>query len=137
MRVLVACLAMVLLSVTGASATSPVLFSGSWVGKMTQTDEPKPRSYVMRLSFKGDVGMTSYPELGCKGELTRLGSTPDGYAIYRETITSGRLGDGGGGSCIDGVVVLAPWRAFITVGWYALVDGQPLFASARLEQAPD
>jgi hypothetical protein len=104
---------------------------------MVQAGDPKPETYPMRLTFKGEGGETSYPAQGCVGVLTPIGSTGDGYAIYAERITKGRVDDGSGINCIDGIVVLKPHQAYVTVGWYALDRGQPVFATARLSQAPD
>jgi|GEM_PF-2949226 len=137
MRLMLAICALVFLSAGVARATSPVLFSGSWTGTMTQSGEPKGETYPMRLTFKGEGGETSYPAQGCTGVLTPIGTTGDGYAIYAERITKGRVDDGSGINCIDGIVVLKPHRASVTVGWYALDQGQPVFASASLAQAKD
>ncbi|MBU6155667.1 MAG: hypothetical protein KJS87_01935 [Alphaproteobacteria bacterium] len=137
MRVMLVACAIVLSWVGVANARSPVLFSGSWTGTMTQSGEPKGETYPMRLTFKGEGGETSYPAQGCSGVLTPIGTTGDGYAIYAERITKGRVDDGSGINCIDGIVVLKPHQAYVTVGWYALDQGQPVFASASLAQAKD
>lgn len=137
MRFLMVAFALVLALAGVADARSPVLLSGSWIGTMTQTGAPKTGAYPMRLTFKGEGAVTSYPKLGCSGVLSPIGTTADGYSIYSERITQGRADEGAGGNCIDGIVVLKPHQAYVTVGWYALDRGQPVFASARLEQAPD
>lgn len=137
MRVMLVACAIVLSWAGVANARSPVLFSGSWTGTMTQSGEPKGETYPMRLTFKGEGGETSYPAQGCSGVLTPIGTTGDGYAIYAERITKGRVDDGSGINCIDGIVVLKPHQAYVTVGWYALDQGQPVFASASLAQAKD
>ena len=137
MRVLLVSCAVVLSSASAVAAKSPVLYSGSWTGTMVQAGDPKPESYPMRLTFKGEGGETSYPAQGCGGVLTPIGSTGDGYSVYAERITRGRVDDGSGINCIDGIVVLKPHQAYVTVGWYALDRGQPVFATARLSQAPD
>jgi hypothetical protein len=132
MRLMLLACALMLSSAGAANAKSPVLFSGSWTGSMTQSGAPKGETYPMRLTFKGDEGAQ-----GCTGVLTPIGTTGDGYAIYAERITKGRVDDGSGINCIDGIVVLKPHRAYVTVGWYALDQGQPVFASASLAQAKD
>lgn len=137
MRMMLVACAIVLSWAGVANARSPVLFSGSWTGTMTQSGEPKGETYPMRLTFKGEGGETSYPAQGCSGVLTPIGTTGDGYAIYAERITKGRVDDGSGINCIDGIVVLKPHQAYVTVGWYALDQGQPVFASASLAQAKD
>ena len=137
MRAVVVAVALSIVVAGASQARSPVELFGRFAGTMTEHYGKAPKSYPMTLSFQGDEGYTSYPQLGCSGVLTRLASTLEGYTIYKEQITRGRAGDGAGGTCIDGIVILSQSKAVITLGWYASAQGEPLFASARLTEAPN
>jgi hypothetical protein len=104
---------------------------------MTQVASPKDQNYMVNLTFKSDAIFTDYPELGCGGKLKLVGKTPDGYTSYHETITYGRLGDGSGANCIDGIAILAQVQGTITLGWFASDGGVPMLASAQLTRAAD
>ena len=104
---------------------------------MTQISVPQSQSYMVKLSFRSEEVFTDYPELKCGGKLKLIGRTPDGYTIYQEAITYGRLGDGSGGNCIDGIAILAQVKGTITLGWFASDGGVPIQASAQLTRAAD
>lgn len=120
-----------------AQARSPLERAEVWTGTMTQIAAPKNQNYMVNLSFKSEEIFTDYPELGCGGKLTQVGRTPDGYTIYHEKISYGRLGDGSGANCIDGIAILAQVKGTITLGWFASDGGVPMLASAQLTRAAD
>ncbi len=120
-----------------AQARSPLERAEVWTGTMTQIAAPKNQNYMVNLSFKSEEIFTDYPELGCGGKLTQVGRTPDGYTIYHEKISYGRLGDGSGANCIDGIAILAQVKGTITLGWFASDGGVPMLASAHLTRAAD
>lgn len=133
-RLILASVSFALLSCS-AQARSPLEKADVWTGTMTQVGAPKDQNYMMKLSFKAGEVFTDYPELGCGGKLKTVGTTPDGYTIYHETITYGRLGDGSGANCIDGVAIVSQHKGAITVGWFASDAGVPILASAQLTMA--
>jgi hypothetical protein len=137
MNKLIAAFALTVVAAGVAQARSPVELSGTFAGTMTEHYGKNFKRYPMTLSFKGDEGYTSYPQLGCGGVLTRLAATLEGYTIYKEQITRGRAGDGAGGTCIDGIVILSQSKGVITLGWYASEGGEPVFASAKLTESPN
>jgi hypothetical protein len=135
-KLFLASLSIALLSLS-AQARSPLEPAGVWTGTMTQVASPKDQNYMVNLTFKSDAIFTDYPELGCGGKLKLVGKTPDGYSIYHETITYGRLGDGSGANCIDGIAILSHVKGTITLGWFASDGGVPMQASAQLTRAAD
>jgi hypothetical protein len=135
-KLLLASLSLALLTLP-AQARSPLERAEVWTGTMTQIASPKNQNYMVNLSFKSEEIFTDYPELGCGGKLTQVGRTPDGYTIYHEKISYGRLGDGSGGNCIDGIAILAQVKGTITLGWFASDGGVPMLASAQLTRAAD
>ncbi len=135
-KLLLASLSLALLTLP-AQARSPLERAEVWTGTMTQIASPKNQNYMVNLSFKSEEIFTDYPELGCGGKLTQVGRTPDGYTIYHEKISYGRLGDGSGANCIDGIAILAQVKGTITLGWFASDGGVPMLASAQLTRAAD
>lgn len=135
-KLLLASLSVFLVSLS-AHARSPLERAEVWTGTMTQIATPKNQNYMVNLSFKSEEIFTDYPELGCGGKLTQVGRTPDGYTIYHEKISYGRLGDGSGANCIDGIAILAQVKGTITLGWFASDGGVPMLASAQLTRAAD
>ncbi len=135
-KLLLAALSLALLGFP-AQARSPLERTEIWTGTMTQVAAPKNQNYMVNLSFKSEEIFTDYPELGCGGKLKLIGRTPDGYTIYHETITYGRIGDGSGANCIDGIAILAQVKGTITLGWFASDGGVPMQASAQLTRAAD
>jgi len=135
-KLLLAYLSLALLALP-AQARSPLERAEIWTGTMTQVETSGNRNYMVNLSFKSEEIFTDYPELGCGGKLTQIGRTPDGYTIYQEKISYGRLGDGSGANCIDGIAILAQVKGTITLGWFASDGGVPMQASAQLTRAAD
>lgn len=109
-----------------AQAKSGVI--GAWTGAVTQPGA-KPYSIVMMLQASG--GETDYPDLQCGGKLTRAGSA-GGYTFFLETITRGRLDQGG--RCIDGSITVAMAGAQLAWGWVGTHNGQTLVAHASLKR---
>ncbi len=118
-----------------AQARSPLEKADIWTGTMTQVGAPENQNYMMNLTFKGEQIFSDYPELGCGGKLSVVGMTKDGYTVYHEAITYGRLGDGSGANCIDGIMTLHRANGAITLGWFASDRGAPILASAQLTPA--
>ena len=135
-KLLLASLSLALLALP-AQARSPLERAEVWTGTMTQVEASGNRNYMVNLSFKSEEIFTDYPELGCGGKLKLVGRTPDGYTIYHENITYGRLGDGSGANCIDGIAILAQVKGTITLGWFASDGGVPMQASAQQTRAAD
>jgi hypothetical protein len=102
--------------------------TGAWTGPVTQPGS-KPYSIVMTLQATG--GDTDYPELQCGGKLTRAGSA-GGYTFYLETITRGRLDQGG--RCIDGSITVTMAGEQLAWGWVGTHQGKTLVGHASLKR---
>ena len=102
--------------------------TGAWTGPVTQPGS-KPYSIVMTLQATG--GETDYPELQCGGKLTRAGSA-GGYTFFLETITRGRLDQGG--RCIDGSITVTMAGEQLAWGWVGTHQGKTLVGHASLKR---
>jgi|SRR5688572_26377069 hypothetical protein len=102
--------------------------TGAWTGPVTQPGS-KPYSIVMTLQASG--GETDYPELQCGGKLTRAGSA-GGYTFFLETITRGRLDQGG--RCIDGSITVTMAGEQLAWGWVGTHQGKTLVGHASLKR---
>ena len=102
--------------------------TGAWTGPVTQPGS-KPYSIVMTLQASG--GETDYPDLQCGGKLTRAGSS-GGYTFFLETITRGRLDQGG--RCIDGSITVTMAGEQLAWGWVGTHQGKTLVGYASLKR---
>jgi hypothetical protein len=102
--------------------------TGAWTGPVTQPGS-KPYSIVMTLQANG--GETDYPELQCGGKLTRAGNA-GGYTFFLETITRGRLDQGG--RCIDGSITVTMAGEQLAWGWVGTHQGKTLVGHASLKR---
>lgn len=102
--------------------------TGAWTGPVTQPGS-KPYSIVMTLQASG--GETDYPELQCGGKLTRAGAA-GGYTFFIETITRGRLDQGG--RCIDGSITVTMAGEQLAWGWVGTHQGKTLVGHASLKR---
>jgi hypothetical protein len=101
--------------------------TGTWSGSVTQVGSAKGYSLVLIVRENG--GETDYPELSCGGRLTRVGSS-GGYTFFIETITRGRLDQGG--RCIDGSITIAPAGDQLAWGWVGSYQGKTLIGYSTL-----
>ena len=104
--VLAACLVLFGACATGWAQSASM--SGTWTGRAAQNEGSSGYSVVIKLKAKG--GTSHYPELNCRGRLTRAGSA-NGYVFFSEIITEGR------DQCIDGTVTLKITGKTLAWGW--------------------
>ncbi len=85
----------------------------------------------MVLTIAAKSATTDYPDLGCSGKLTRLGSGA-GYVFYSETITTGRYDAVKKSGCIDGTVTVSKQNGRLLLGWFGAFQEQAVQATATL-----
>jgi len=112
-----------------AAAPSGPTFVGVWSGSVTQVG--RSTGYTMVLTIEARTATTDYPDLGCSGRLTRLGSGA-GYVFYSETITSGRYDSAKKSGCIDGTLTVSKQNGRLLLGWFGAFQEQPVQATATL-----
>lgn len=127
-------LAAVLIAAPTCPASASIV-DGRWMGTMLQTDVTGQTSYKILLELDGDHGRSVYPELRCAAELLAV-ATVNGYTIYSETVTEGRIDPDSGVGCIDGFLVVQPEKDMLTVEWVGNHLGQPYMAMSVLEPVP-
>src|SRR4051812_32570045 len=110
-----------------AASTSLV---GAWTGQVQEIGRQRPFVITVSIDAKG-AATTEYPEQGCSGKLTRVG-TSGGYVFYSEKITKGAYDTAKGTGCLDGTVVVTKAGANLLFSWFGSVDNQPVQASATL-----
>jgi len=110
-----------------AASTSMV---GVWTGQVQEIGRQRPFGITVSIDAKG-AATTDYPEQGCAGKLTRVGSS-GGYVFYSEKITKGAYDTVKGTGCLDGTVVVTKAGASLLFSWFGSVDNQPVQASATL-----
>ena len=110
------------LAVASASV-GPLRAQEVWKGTVKQNIGSQNYTVVMTLS--GDWGESDYPELKCRGTLTRVGQS-GAYSFYIEKIT--RKGD----SCIDGAVTLVNSNGRLSWGWVGAYEGETYVAWSML-----
>ena len=121
-------------AVSAASAGSDL--DGRWTGKMKQVDASGETEYAMLLRIDGQTGQTLYPELQCGAELVQIAAV-DGYTIYIETVTEGRVDPSTDLGCIDGFLIVQPYEDKLLVEWAGNYDGDTYVSSATLERGGD
>jgi len=112
---------------SGTAAAQSADLRGSWQGKVAQNAGSS--GYTVILTITRDGAISVYPELNCKGKMTRV-ATSGGYIFYTEAII--RDGKNKGGSCIDGTVTIAPAGKRLAWGWVGSFDGRVYVAWANL-----
>jgi len=85
---------------------------------------------TITIDSKG-AATTDYPEQGCGGKLTRVG-TSGAYSFYSEKITKGAYDSAKGTGCLDGTVVMTKAGGNLLFSWFGSVDDRPVTASATL-----
>ena len=105
--------------------------AGTWSGTVVQNEGSSGYSVVMTITAA--AATTDYPDLKCGGALTRVGSA-GGYVFYTETITRGRLDQGG--RCIDGTITIASAQGKLAWGWFGAFKGKALNGHALLTRRP-
>lgn len=100
---------------------------GTWSGTVAQNEGSSGYSVVMTIT--ATAATTDYPDLKCGGALKRVGSA-GGYVFYTETITHGRLDQGG--RCIDGTITTTPAQGKLAWGWFGTFKGKALNGYALL-----
>ena len=109
--------------------------NGAWAGKMFQSDSSGEIDYKMVLQIEEEGGETLYPDLDCGGVLLRVAEV-NGYTIFSETITTGRVDADSGEGCIDGLLIVQPHGGELLVEWAGNYDGLAYVAHATLAR-PD
>lgn len=102
--------------------------TGAWTGSVAQ---PGSKPYSITMTLQAAAGETDYPELQCGGKLARAGSA-GGYTFFVETITRGRLDQGG--RCLDGSITVTMAGEQLAWGWVGTHGGKTLVASASLKR---
>ena len=105
----------------------PADLIGTWSGEVTQ-NEP-PATYPVTLTLRADGGESDYPDQSCGGTLTPI-VVQDGYLFLIETITRGKVEDGG--ECINGSLTVARAGDGLAFGWFGVYEGQTMVTYGRL-----
>lgn len=96
------------LGVSASALAQSGSMSGTWIGNVAQNEGSSGYSVVLTFSAKGAA--SHYPELNCRGRLTRAG-TANGYVFFSEVITEGR------DQCIDGSMTVKITGSILAWGW--------------------
>jgi opacity protein-like surface antigen len=123
-RILAASVFAVLLAPAAVTQTAP---AGQWSGTVVQNIGSSGYSVLMTITATG--ASTDYPELSCGGRLTPVGLAGE-YRFYTETITRGRIDQGG--RCIDGMIIVAPAEDKLAWGWFGSYKGKAYVAPSTL-----
>jgi hypothetical protein len=105
--------------------------TGTWSGTVAQNEGSS--GYAVVMTVTAAAATTDYPSLKCGGTLSRVGSA-GGYVFYTETITHGRLDQGG--RCIDGTITITPAQGKLAWGWFGAFQGKALNGYALLIRRP-
>ena len=116
---------------SNAAGPRPVvpLYVGTWVGQVDQVGRETPFALVLTISPAGVT--TNYPEQGCVGKLTRVG-TSGTFVFYVEKITKGAYDARKGTGCLDGTITLAKASDKLLLSWFGADGSQSYQASAVL-----
>src|SRR4051812_25020047 len=113
-----------------AVAQSAPTFTGTWGGSADQPGRDTPFTVVLTIPASG-AATSSYPEEGCTGTLTRVG-TSGVYAFYVEKISKGKYDPAKGTGCLDGTITLARVGDSVLFSWFGTVDNGIYQANATL-----
>ena len=114
----------------GASAQTAPTFTGTWGGPVEQPGRDTTFTVVLTIPASG-VATSSYPDEGCTGTLTRVG-TSGVYAFYVEKISKGKYDPTNCTGCLDGTITLARVGAKVLFSWFGTVDNGIYQANATL-----
>ena len=112
-----------------AQATAAANFTGTWTGEVEQPGHESP--FAISITIAASGATTSYPDQGCTGTLTRIG-TSGAYVFYVEKITKNRYDATKGTGCLDGTITLAKAGNAVLMSWFGTVDNGLYQASATL-----
>lgn len=101
--------------------------SGTWTGTVKQVGGNESKYAVVFTVDK--VMETEYPELDCKGKLTRIGNSKS-YVFFIEVMTKG--GRDKGGRCADGTITVSRTGDKLVWGWFGNNDGDPIVVTGVL-----
>lgn len=107
----------------------PSSMQGEWAGPVTQS--PPGKAYAVILKMGPGGGETDYRELDCGGQLTLI-RFESGVALLTETITRGRIDNGG--TCLDGDLTLALIDGRLRYEWSGLHEGARISARSTLDR---
>ncbi len=102
--------------------------AGNWAGQLTQVGSTAP--YKFEITIGGRLE-TKYPDLGCTGKLTRIGSSRS-YVFFIEIITQGQADKGG--RCPDGTITVARQGDKLALGWFGSIQGETVVAYGTLSK---
>jgi hypothetical protein len=119
-------------AVTAATATKPAAsssLSGTWTGQVAQMGRDAPFAIIVTI----DAGQatTTYPEQGCSGKLTRIGSSGT-YVFYSEKITKGIYDKTKNAGCLDGMLAMTRAGGSVLMSWFGVLNNEPYQAAAKL-----
>jgi hypothetical protein len=116
-----------------AAGTAPAVpaFVGTWVGQVTQVGRDAPFAIVLTITSASVT--TTYPDQGCAGKLTRIG-TSGSTVFYVEKITKGAYDPAKQSGCIDGAVTLIRLGDKMLFGWFGANNNLAYQASATLSR---
>jgi hypothetical protein len=117
-----------LLIASTASMGQVSAITGTWTGTVSQ-NAGSASTYTVVMTITANGAQTDYPELSCGGNLSLVGAAK-GYVFYTETITRGRIDNGG--KCIDGSVTVTPAGNQLTWGWIGAYQGKTYAAWSTL-----
>jgi hypothetical protein len=103
--------------------------NGTWVGQVTELGRDKPFAIVVTIDPNGAT--TAYPDQGCSGKLTRVGSS-GAYIFFAEKITQGVYDKTKNTGCLDGTLEIARSGSNALMSWFGVFDNQPYQAAATL-----
>jgi len=87
--------------------------------------------YTVVLTLGSNAGQTDYPELDCRGKLTRI-TVSRSYVFFVELITRGRADKGG--RCPDGTIRVARAGDNLALGWFGVVHDDVIVAFGTLRR---
>jgi len=105
--------------------------AGTWSGTVTQVGSES--KYTVLLTITANGAETDYPEVNCRGKLTRIGASRS-YAFFVEVIALGRADKGG--RCPDGTITVARAGDNLAWAWFGSVQGDVVVAFGTLTRKP-
>jgi hypothetical protein len=112
-----------------ASAPPGSSIAGNWSGQVTQIGSQTPYKFELVIGPKG--AETNYPDLDCKGKLTRVGASKS-YVFFVEIITKGAVDKGG--RCPDGTITVARAASDLALFWFGSVEADTIVAYGTLSR---
>jgi len=106
---------------------------GAWTGTVQQVG--RAQSYPIEITLTAKGGETSYPGQNCAGKLAKLGSNND-YAVFIETITSGKLDPATKAGCLDGSLTIERGADGVVMSWMTGYGGKAIVAYGSLTPKP-